>query len=208
MKKIVLAAFLAVFGFALATRAFAQTTPVGGRRIVIDAGHGGADYGSTECAGYPEKEATLDIAYRLKDLLQANGAIAGMTRTNDSDKSNKDRYTFANSFGGEALVSIHLNGSTDHSVNGTQGLYGKPRKDKAFAEALHNRLASELGVADLGATNFASGVLLKTKMPASIQEAVFISNTDECARLTDGVGARQQQIAESLYNGLADWFSQ
>lgn len=80
-------------------------------------------------------------------------------------------------------------------------------KDLAFAKALHKRLASELGVPDLGVTNFASGVLLKSDMPASIQETVFISNTSECSRLTDGTGNRQQEIAQSLYNGLADWFT-
>ena len=36
----------------------------------------------------------------------------------------------------------------------------------------------------------------------------FISNTDECLKLTDDTGARQQEIADSLYNGLNDWFSE
>lgn len=104
------------------------------------------------------------------------------------------------------LVSVHLNGSTDHSANGTLGLYGKRNKDKKFTEVVHNRLAAELNVPDLGVTNFASGVLLKSEMPATIQETVFISNTQECEWLTDGTGNRQQEIAQSLYNGLADWF--
>ena len=72
---------------------------------------------------------------------------------------------------------------------------------------MHSRLAGELNVPDLGVTNFASGVLLKSVMPATIQETVFISNTNECTKLTDGTGARQQEIAQSLFNGLADWFS-
>jgi len=106
------------------------------------------------------------------------------------------------------VVCIHLNGSTDSGKNETLGLYGKLNKDKAFTQTVHARLASELGILDLGVTNFASGVLLKSDMPATMQETVFISNTQECQLLTDGTGIRQQQIAQSLYNGLVDWFSQ
>ena len=73
---------------------------------------------------------------------------------------------------------------------------------------LHKRLASELGVPNQGVTNFASGVLLKSNMPATIQEGVYISNTQECIALRDGDGTRQQEIAQSLYNGLIDWFAQ
>ena len=208
MKKL-LTLVLAFFSLLFFTSfAFAQTNPLLGKVIVLDPGHGGSDYGSIECAGLPEKDATLDIANRLKALLEADGAEVFLTRIDDSTKSNNDRYTLANSVGGEALVSIHLNGSTDHNKNGTLGLYGKLNKDKAFTQTVHARLASELGVPDLGVTNFASGVLLKAEMPATMQETVFISNTQECQQLTNGTGIRQQQIAQSLYNGLLDWFSQ
>ena len=208
MKKLLTLAvtFLSLLFFT--SFAFAQTNPLLGKVIVLDPGHGGSDYGSTECNGLSEKEATLDITNRLKALLEADGAQVFLTRTDDSTKSNNDRYTLANSVGGEALVSIHLNGSTDSSRNGTLGLYGKLNKDKAFTQKVHARLASELGIPDLGVTNFASGVLLKSEMLATMQETVFISNTQECQKLTNGTGVRQQQIAQSLYNGLLDWFSQ
>lgn len=208
MLKRFLSIFLFVILLVLLTTRVIASTPVTGHRIVVDPGHGGTEYGSTECPTLPEKDVTLDIAYRLKALLEADGAQVFLTRSDDSTKSNNDRYTFANSVNGEALVSIHLNGSTNHNKDGTMGLYGKRLKDKAFTEVVHKRLAGELGVPDLGITNFASGVLLKSNMPATIQETVFISNTNECNLLTDGTGNRQQQIAQSLYNGLLDWFSQ
>ena len=122
--------------------AFAQTDPLVGKIIVLDPGHGGSDYGSTECRGLPEKDATIDIANRLKALLEADGAEVFLTRIDDSTKSNNDRYTLANGVGGEALVSIHLNGSTNYSKNGTLGLYGKLNKDNAFTRTVHTRLAS------------------------------------------------------------------
>ena len=183
------------------------TSSVTNHKIVIDPGHGGSDFGSASCPDLYEKDANLQIALKLKELLTVDGARVFLTRDTDKSLSNADRYNLANSVGGDALVSIHLNGSNNSNKNGTMGLYGKLRKDKAFTNNLHKRLTSELGVPDLGVTNFASGVLLKANMPSSIQETVFISNTDECNKLKDETGIRQQQIAQSLYNGLVDWFN-
>src|SRR3989344_5881206 len=164
----------ALFSF-LPQTTFAATS-VTGHKIIIDAGHGGDDSGSTACSGLPEKDVNMQIA---------------------------------NNSGGEVLVSIHLNGSTNPLTDGTQGLYGKIGKDKSFTQVMHNALWSGLSATpnftNFGVTNFAAGLLLKTPMPATIQETVFISSTQECQQLSDGTGIRQQQIAQALYNGLIDW---
>ena len=175
--------------------------------IIVDPGHDGTAPGTTQCSDLYEKDANLDIALKLEIVLEAVGYDVRLTRTDDSTLSNNDRYTFANEQGGHALVSIHLNGSTDHGVNGTQGFYGKKRKDEAFTRIVHQALVDGLSpIKDRGVTNFPSGVLLKSKMPATLQEAVFLSNTDECAMLKDGTGNRQQQIAEALAQGVRNWF--
>jgi len=176
--------------------------------IVVDPGHGGTDTGSTECQGLTEAKANLDISLRLEVILEATNTYdVRLTRTDNSTLSNNDRYTFANSVDGNALVSIHLNGSTDHSVNGTQGFWGKKNKDEAFTNTVHLALANNLGISNRGVTNFPSGVLLKSNMPATLQETVFISNTTECQLLKDGTGNRQQQIAEALAQGVRSWFA-
>jgi N-acetylmuramoyl-L-alanine amidase len=207
MKKLLTVLIFLMVGVLFSTSVTA-ISPVTGHSIVIDAGHGGNEGGSLACADYPEKEANLDIAVRLKALLEADGATVHMTRTYDRALSNNDRYTFANSTNGEVLVSIHLNGSSDSTVNGTLGLYGKKAKDQKFTEVMHVDMPTDLNVPDMGLTNFSSGLLLKSNMPATIQETVFISDTDECIALKDGSGTRQQEIAQALYNGLSNWFSQ
>lgn len=204
MRKILLGLLILLFIF---TPTAYSTSHLSGHIIILDPGHGGADQGSTSCPGLSEADANLQIANLLKSRLEQNGADVRMTREEDITLSNNDRYTFANENNGEALVSIHLNGSTNPDTNGTMGLYGKKNKDQKFTQVLHQRLAGELGIPDLGITNFASGVLLKSDMPATIAETVFISNSRECQKLTDGTGQRQQQIADSLYNGINDWFS-
>ena len=174
-------------------------------KIVIDAGHGGSDPGSMECPGLSEADANLDVAKRLKALLEPD-VIVYMTRESDIYLSNRERYTYANGTDGEILVSIHFNGSTDHSLNYTQGLYAKWKKDINLASTIHNQLYSSLEIDDGGLLQFASGVILKAEIPATIQEVAFISNTEECDRLK-GDGSRQEQIAQSLYNGINEWFN-
>ncbi|MFA6981861.1 MAG: N-acetylmuramoyl-L-alanine amidase [Patescibacteria group bacterium] len=210
MKKLLLPIItLFVFSFFPGV-VFAEVSPLLGKTIVIDAGHGGADPGTTMCTYIDEDDANLDIAFRLKALLEGTqaGANVVMTRTDDYDMSNEDRYTIANNSDGHVLVSIHLNGSVDQEKNGTMGLYAKIKKDKAFTTTLHNRLVTSLApIPNLGITNFMSGVTLKSEMPATIQEAVFLSNHDECAAIGNGNGSRQQQIAQALFDGLEDWFN-
>ncbi len=186
--------------------AFAQTS-VTGKTIIIDPGHGGSDPGAVNGTLH-EADVALDIAKNyLKPSLEANGAMVYLTRDCDCTKTNEDRYTFANSHNGDVLLSIHLNGSTNQNKDGTQGLYGQKNKDLNFAKVMHQSLYPSLGIDDLGVTNFASGVLIKSNMPATITETVFITNTSEYNLLTDGTGNRQKQIAQNLYQGLITWFS-
>lgn len=198
----ILATFL-IFLFSIF--AFVGTVRSAGQVIVLDPGHGGTDNGAVY-KDLQEKNVTLDIAKRLKTLLENAGFTVYLTREDDSTKSNNDRYTLANSVGGNALVSIHLNSSSNSSTDGTQGFWGKKRKDEAFAKVIHNALATSLGVPDRGVTNFASGVLLKSNMPATLQETVFLTSEAEYQLLTDGTGNRQQQIAQLLFEGVNNWF--
>lgn len=211
MKKLIVLSIFSCFLFLLLgllnfPHSVKAQSNLSGKIIVLDPGHGGSDTGAVNGTLY-EKTVTFDIANRLKTLLEADGATVYLTRDCDCDKSNNDRYTLANSVGGNALVSIHLNGSTNSTKDGTQGLWGKKNKDKAFTKIVHQALAGSLGVPDLGITNFASGVLLKSNMPATIAETVFITSTNEYNLLIDGTGNRQQQIAQSLYQGIVNWFS-
>ena len=185
----------------------AAQSALAGKKVLIDAGHGGTDPGSTECQGLTEADANLDIAYRLKALIEADGGEAFLIRNGDDYMTNADRYNLANQEGGDVLVSIHLNGWYDHEMNYTQGLYAKYPKDYLFTSVVHQSLADALGIEDGGLQQFASGVVLKSDMPATLQEAVFISNTEECVKLIDGTGDRQQEIAAALYDGLTNWFA-
>jgi N-acetylmuramoyl-L-alanine amidase len=179
-------------------------------QVVVDAGHGGTDPGAVNNRyGLTEKEQTLNVANRLEALLEADGYKVCMTRTSNSETlSNNDRYTYANTTGAEVLVSVHMNGASDPSTDYTTTLFGKWRKDKELANTVFGSLSSLPAAGGTGkiATrtpySFASGVLLKSNMPATIAETVFITNDKEGQLLSNGTGTRQQQIAEALEAGI------
>ena len=181
--------------------------------VVLDPGHGGSDSGAVNTAyNLKESEEVLKVANILKGLLEGDGYKVCMTRTTNAETlSNNDRYTYANTTGARVLISIHMNGSSNPDTDYTTTLFGKWQKDKALAIAVFNRLktlpaASGTGtIATRTPYSFASGVLLKSNMPATIAETVFITSSKEGRLLSDGTGARQQQIAEALRAGIKDY---
>jgi N-acetylmuramoyl-L-alanine amidase len=228
---VLVGAAMAVFVLATTGAAWAQDKDCRGD-IVLDPGHGGTDTGAVYNKNgiyLTEKAQVLEVAYLLKDLLQDGyGPYSRvcMTRTSDFETlSNSARYTYANTTGAKVLVSIHMNGSSDPNVDYTTTLFGKWQKDKAFAYSIFGdnvnppkinpptyglrTLLAANGTGSYIATrtpySYASGVLLKSNMPATIAETVFITNTDEAKLLSDGTGERQRQIAAALEKGINNY---
>jgi len=210
----ILAAILLITA-AFATGAGAQEQPPCSGKVVLDAGHGGTDSGAVNTKyGLTEKEQTLIVANKLESLLEGDGCTVYMTRTlNSQTLSNNERYTYANTTGANVLVSIHMNGSTNPSTDYTTTLFGKWRKDKELANTVFGSLSTLPAANGTGAIatrkpySFASGVLLKSNMPATIAETVFITNDREGQLLSNGTGTRQQQIAQTLRSGIELYLS-
>jgi len=190
--------------------------------IVLDPGHGGTDPGAvnnTYDGLITEKAETLKVALDLKDLLIKDGYKVCMTRTtNEETLSNNERYTYANTTGARVLVSIHMNGSSSSTADYTTTLFGKWRKDKALANTMFQSLSTLPSASGPGTIatktpySFASGVLLKSNMPATIAETVFITSNKEAEWLRDGrkmpdgtVVSRQHQIAQKLEAGIRSY---
>jgi N-acetylmuramoyl-L-alanine amidase len=196
-----------------ATGAGAQPTCSG--KVVLDPGHGGTDSGAVNTKyRLTEKEQTLKVANRLEALLEEDGCTVYMTRTSNSQTlSNNDRYTYANTTGARVLISIHMNGSTRPSTDYTTTLFGKWRKDKGLANTVFGSLSALPAANGTGTIatrtpySFASGVLLKSDMPATIAETVFITSDREGQLLSNGTGARQQQIAQALKVGIENYLT-
>lgn len=107
---------------------------LGVRKIVLDAGHGGSDPGARAAYGVWEKDLTLDIARRLRKLLEEASFEVVMTRERDETVSLRQRALFANTQKGDLFVSIHvnsleLNSAPARAYRGVETYYLGPTKD-------------------------------------------------------------------------------
>src|SRR5437868_14697445 len=85
--------------------------------VVLDPGHGGYDKGQVSRLGY-EKDFALDVARKLRPLLQAKGLRVIMTRESDAFVPLELRARIANAANNPVFVSIHFN-ATDRDPNAT-----------------------------------------------------------------------------------------
>jgi N-acetylmuramoyl-L-alanine amidase len=85
--------------------------------VVLDPGHGGHDKGAVGRYGY-EKNFALDVARKLRPLLQAKGLRVIMTREGDYFVPLEVRAQIANAARDSIFVSIHFN-ATDRDPNAT-----------------------------------------------------------------------------------------
>jgi N-acetylmuramoyl-L-alanine amidase len=89
--------------------------------ICIDPGHGGNDIGAEGNSGILEKDLTLEISKKLKNIISARlGIKVELTRSKDAEVSLNHRAAIANNLGANLFVSIHINGSYRSSVRGPE----------------------------------------------------------------------------------------
>jgi N-acetylmuramoyl-L-alanine amidase len=111
------------------------------RRVIVDAGHGGGNLGTSSADGVNEKDLTLDIAERVRQLIVQRGFEAVMTRTADERRSLRERAATANRRHGDIFVSIHLNSLRPSSARGIETYYLGPSDSPEFdvIAAVENR---------------------------------------------------------------------
>jgi N-acetylmuramoyl-L-alanine amidase len=178
------------------------------KRVVIDAGHGGAQIGSNG-GGLQEKAINLQVALRTAELLRGAGYDVRLTRETDQQAAGPDlrldlqrRIDIANEFKADVFVSIHHNGIGNRTMRGTEVYYGANRpftnESRALAELIYLQLGRHMAAA--GYEPAPRGVkadisidgdhlfLLspQTKrvdrpglMPAALGEGLFLTNPDD-----------------------------
>lgn len=96
---------------------------LGVRKIILDPGHGGSDPGAPTSIGLWEKSITLDVARRLRALLEEASFEVAMTRERDETVSLRERAQFANARQGDLFISIHVNSLASRSHRGVETYY-------------------------------------------------------------------------------------
>ncbi len=202
-------------------------------RICLDPGHGGVDSGAlSKDAATAERDVTLDIAMRVKRLLEKDGSFVVMLTRGDNktDQLLPQRPSKAKNFNADAFISIHLNANASSVPHGIETYlcpaYGTEStgyaKKKASAESkliypgnahdggnmqlafcIQRRLIRETKKEDRGVKRARFVVLREAEMPAALVECGFISNASDLAYLRSESG--RDKIARGIYDGICDF---
>lgn len=190
--------------------------------VVIDAGHGGHDSGSTGPFGV-EKQYTLALAYKLKRQLEAKGFRVHMIRAGDAFLSLQQRVDKANKIGNAVFVSLHFNWArsggagietfalSPPDTSSTMGGYSKTvfsgnRLDAAniaLATAVQAYSIKNLGGVDRGVKRARFAVLKGLRMPGILFEGGFLSNQAEARKIHSSMYL--ERMAASITTGIVKY---
>lgn len=108
---------------------------LGIQRVVIDPGHGGDDPGAIGKKGLQEKQVVLDVALRLKNLLDKKGDLeVVLTRESDIFIPLENRTVIANQKEADLYISIHANASHNKKRCGVETFYLNFSQDPSVNE--------------------------------------------------------------------------
>ena len=188
--------------------------------VVIDPGHGKTTGGKrSPDSSLMEWEFNRDVAYRLKDLLEAQGYTVIMTVAKDdqTDPSLASRVAVANNAENvDLFVSIHSNaggnGSRWTTAHGWEVWIhksgGVSEKAAQAIEAATKASITELtdrGIKKTGTGEKGLYVNRNTEMPSLLIEHGFYDNKTECQLLK--TSAFRQRLAQADATGIINFFN-
>jgi N-acetylmuramoyl-L-alanine amidase len=198
-----LAAGLLITGLSSASHAARRSGSSGGDSspitVVIDAGHGGHDRGGIPGQRIAEKEMTLDVALRLRNVLSANGYHVVMTRSSDVFVPLGGRVAIANSYRNAVFVCIHFNATGRSGASGIE-TYFYSRDSLPLASAIHYYVTGGAPSANRGVRRRGYYVLRKTTIPAVLVECGFLTNPTEGAYAQSA--SYRQKLADEIAAGI------
>lgn len=196
-------------------------TPVSGKTIVIDAGHGVPDEGAQSSNGTTEAQTNLKIALKLQNLLESSGSSVILTRSDENAIYDLDsntlkqkkisdihnRVKIGNESSADIFVSIHLNKIPQQQYWGWQCFY---KNGDEQSTNLAKQIQANLNEA-IQKENKRVAMKLDTvyimkhvEIPISIVECGFLSNPEEEKQLLED--SYQDRLAWGIFNGITDYF--
>lgn len=173
-------------------------------KIVIDPGHGGKEPGAIGCLGHKEKDLNLEVALKLKKILEEHQYNVKLTRETDKYMSLNDRIKFAQDNDALIFISIHQN-SVQISKNpllneGTVVFYFNPQSME-LAQTLSKSVSQSLLVKNQGATQASFAVIRPTEYIGVLAELIYLVNPNDVSVYKQKKFAHTSALA--IYNGLS-----
>lgn len=201
----------------------AQTTstPVSGKTVVLDAGHGIPDEGAQSSNGTTEAETNLKITLKIQKLLEQSGCTVILTRSDENAIYDLDattlkqkkisdihnRVKIGNENSADIFVSIHLNKIPQSQYSGWQCFYKDENENsnklaKTIQENLNKSMQKENKRVPMKLDNVY--IIKHVEIPISIVECGFLSNPEEEKELLED--SYQNKLAWGIYNGIINYF--
>ena len=191
--------------------------------IVIDAGHGGED-GGTSSGGVVEKDLNLSISRDLADMLRAAGYEVLLTRNEDrllydpqSDYVGRkkqldlaERVRIGESVENCIFISIHMNAFPDPKYRGLQVYFSaNDESSKALAQSIQSSVCQHLQTDNKRTIKKATSrifILNQIKKPAVLVECAFLSNPEECALIA--TPEYRKKLTFCIFSGICEFISE
>ena len=191
------------------TRPSTSPRPLARPRVVIDPGHGGRDPGMVS-RYLREKDVTLAVGLRVRDLLAARGVDVVMTRTGDyhlsaAKRADLDaRSNLARAGTVSAYISIHVNAGSPNSRGVETYYFGQPTLGANRALAIQENGAGSIGqeltrAAASTAQNLLGDILAQAKLSFSRQLAAKVQQ-----RLVGATGAPDRGVHTNTFYVIRD----
>jgi len=158
--------------------ALAKQLALGVRRIVIDPGHGGRDFGAPGyLKGVHEKKVVLQLARRLaKKIRDKLHCEVFLTRNGDRNLTLEERTAIANTKNADLFISIHTNGARDRRAYGIETYFLNLATDNdAILVAARENATSTKNISDL--QTILSDLMQNAKINESSRLAVHVQRS-------------------------------
>ncbi len=193
------------------------------KTVIIDAGHGGPDGGTSADDGTVEKDINLQIAHKLNEFLVSVGVETVMIRTEDisvhDDTANtirekkvsdiKNRLSILNNTDNAIFVSIHQNHFSQSQYSGTQVFYSKNNPDsRNLADRIRHSVITVLqpeNSREIKQSGSDIYLLHHAENPAVMVECGFLSNPEETEKLKNE--NYQRKLALLIALGIMDFIN-
>lgn len=171
--------------------------------VVIDAGHGGKDQGTSKDE-ILEKDINLAVAKKIAKELAKEDIQVILTREKDTFVALEDRARIANDAGADYFVSIHCNYCEESSeVSGLECYYQEgSASGENLAEGIVAACEENASIQSRGTKEEDFSVLRNTKMPATLVELGYMSNRQERQKLISE--EYQDTLVQQISKGILD----
>ena len=211
-----------------------KKSPLDGKVIVVDPGHGINSYTKQEAiapnssetksafvsgtrgANLTEEQLNLMVALKLQEALLEKGAVVHMTRTvHKCDVSNIDRAELGNKVNADISVKLHADGNNSPAVSGVSMLVPGSTYITDAELIKKSRRAGELVLEEFIAQTNAKnrGISVRndmtgfnwSKVPVILLEMGFMTNPEEDKLLESD--EYQNKMVTGIVTGLERYFS-